>query len=73
MTSQAATVQQDLSAEAFDILLAAVNLARFRQVKTVASLRQQLAQAFPKTDASVIDQALRFWAERNLATGANYG
>lgn len=65
------STEEELSPLVFDILQSAVNLARYKQIRIVAELRRQLSQHFPKVEPPVIDQALRFWAKRNVETGAN--
>lgn len=72
MTTSAHTApKEELSALAFDILVSAVNLARNKQIRTVAVLRQQLSQHFPQASTEDVGQALRFWARRNRETGAD--
>lgn len=48
------------SPETFDMLRAAVTVARFEQVDKVAVLRAKLIERFPNQD-SAIDEALSFW------------
>ncbi len=56
---------------AFDILVSAVNLARFENIRTVAVLRKRLSEELPDATSESIDQALRFWARRAVETGAH--
>ncbi len=73
MTTAVTPKAQDdeLPEGAFDILVAAVNVARNEQTRTVASLKLRLASLFPKTPESTIDATLRHWARHLAATGAH--
>jgi hypothetical protein len=56
----------------YEMLRAAVNLARQAQVRSLASLKRRLAELFPGREES-IDRALQFWAnyeasKRTLST-----
>lgn len=65
-----ATASAELSAEAADVLRAAVTLARFEHIGSHVALKRRLAKEFPTTAASVVDEALRFWASRIVQTEA---
>lgn len=72
MTASAtpSTRDDELPEGAFDILVAAVNVARNEQVRSVASLKLRLASLFPKALETDIDSTLRYWARHMQATGA---
>ena len=67
MTTLAAattTEQPELSDLAYEILRAALNIARNEQVRTLARLKQKLASRYPSAPQTDIDSALAFWAKR---------
>lgn len=47
--------------EEFEILKAAVNIARFKQVKRLSDLRERLLKIYPGKETR-IDNAFKFWA-----------
>ncbi len=51
----------ELSEGAYEMLRAAVNLARERQLKSAKSLRSRLVAAYPGREADV-SEAIRYWA-----------
>lgn len=55
------TEQQDLTEMQFEVLRAAVNLARNRQVRTKDDLRNRLLSL--GYDEPDVDQAIAFWSE----------
>lgn len=59
---------QELSAEAFEILRSAVNIARNEGTRTVAVLRQKLLHHYPGRDAQV-QEALAYWANYEAGKG----
>ncbi len=50
-----------MSNDTFEILRAAVNVARDRQVRRLSTLRALLARMFPGQDAQ-IDEAIQAWS-----------
>lgn len=74
MTTAASTApasEPELSPQAFDMLMAAVNIARHRQVRTLEALRQKLAAAYPEVPKDVVEAALKYWANYIAKTGAH--
>ena len=59
---------EPLTDEGYDVLVAAMNLARKEQIRTVKALKDRLAQMYPQTSTAVIDNALRTLAQRLVAT-----
>lgn len=51
-----------MSDEAFDVLRAAVTLAKNEQIRTVAALRSRLHQLFPNKEAQA-EEAILYWAQ----------
>ncbi len=51
-----------MSEEAFEILRAAVTLAKNEQIRTVSALRSRLLQIFPGKEAQA-DEAIQCWAQ----------
>jgi hypothetical protein len=64
------TQKTALPDEAADVLMTAWRIARDEQIRTLAALKQRLAEIFPKTEESVVDSALRYLAKSLVANGA---
>lgn len=62
------SVMPDLSDSGFQVLQAAVRLARDKQLKTLKSLREQLGNLFPNRNDD-IEQAINYWAAYVRKTG----
>lgn len=58
----------ELSPSGFEVLQAAVRVARDRQTKTLQLLREQLGRLFPNRSAD-IEQAIAYWAAHVRRTG----
>lgn len=72
MTSTAATAGSttpELSEEGFDVLRAAVNLARNESIRRADALVSRLKTLFPGKEA-VIKEALAYWAHYEVSKGA---
>lgn len=59
----------DLSESGFEMLQAAVRLARDKQITKVALLRERMVALFGGERAGDIDQALRYWGARLRVVG----
>ncbi|MCY1165276.1 hypothetical protein D9M73_51790 [compost metagenome] len=58
----------ELSPTGFEVLQAAVRIARDKQIKTLQSLREHLGTLFPARGGD-IDQAVAYWAAHVQRTG----
>lgn len=60
-TTSTPAAQPDLSEGGYEMMRAAVNLARNHSIQTLAQLRARMHQMFPDRIAEV-DQGIKFWA-----------
>jgi hypothetical protein len=56
-------IETTMSEQVFEILRAAVNLARFEQIRRLTTLRERLHRKFPGLE-SAVEEALNAWADQ---------
>lgn len=59
----------DMTDEVYEILRAAVNLARFEQIRSLPTLKSRLIRRYPGRDTEV-NEALFAWAEYTQSKGS---
>ena len=67
-TPAAAAPDAEFDPLVFDLLRAAVNLARNEQIRTAARLRERMGQVYPSIQTSVVESALKLWSDYGQRT-----